>query len=488
MSGDVLAVDLSDDVKGSRLSHRQKSEESLATIGRAECSTSFYGKEGDSKSFNLHPNSNVYKYVILVLICIVKVCLNYVYDSPAGLEKVIIDTLDLDVSQYSLLYSVYSWPNIILSVLGGIVIDRILGLRLGTLIFMALSTIGQLIFALGGFFDTFWLLVVARFIIGVGAEITFIATDAFAASWFKGKESFVFAILGAACRLGGSGGLYLNQVFYDCFSFIVDKNTRLGITLLVQFASLVLCLIATLLLAVMDKRAEKILKRDNSTKKKFTFKDLKDFGINYWFVVGVSVAYFATMFPFVAIAQIFFTSKFGLSVSEANIAGLLTYAIPVTAPLFGLIIGWTGFNVYWGLLGITMMFGAHVLFFLSNGAYYVPFIANSIIGLSHSCFNTAIWAAPAMLVKEHQLATSYGILEASLNAGYAVVDIIAGQLIDNYGYAVQEIFFLCFLALGIMIIVVLIFHLFGSNNVVNISGWKRRKLNYLDDNSEELKK
>ena len=483
MSSNVLSIDLSNDVEG--LGRHQKT----ATVGLAECSNSFHREEGGGgKLCNFHPNSHAYKYVILVLICIVKFGVSYVYDCPAGLEKVIIDTLHLDVSQYSLLYSVFSWPNVILSALGGIIIDRILGIRLGTLLFIALSTIGQLIFALGAFFDVFWLMVVARFIIGVGGEITFIVTDAFAALWFKGKETLIFAILGAACRFGGCSALYLNQLFYDYSSFIANKSTQLGFTLLIPFTALVLCLIAALLLAGMDKRAEKILKRDNFTKKKVSFKDLKDFGINYWLVVVVSVIYFSTVFPFVAIAQMFFTSKFGLSVNEANIASLVTYIIPIIAPLFGLIISWTGFNVSWGLLGIVLTFGAHSLFLLSNGASYVPFIANSIIGLSFSCFNTAMWATPALLVKEHQLATSYGILESVLNAGYAVVDIVAGQLIDNYGYTVQEVFFLCFQALGIMIILLLIFRLSGSENLVNTSGWKRRRLNYFDDNSEELEK
>ena len=442
----------------------EMSEEVTTTIRQNQCTCKF------------SPDHWTYRYLILMLICTVKISQNYVFDIPAGLEQVIIQTLNIDVSRYSLLYSVYSWPNIILTVAGGMIVDRILGIRLGTFMFMAISTVGQLILAIGAFCDTFWLMVVARFVIGVGGELALITTDAFAALWFKGKEiAFVFAVLGAFCRLGGAGGLYLNQLFYDKFNFISDKHTQLGVTLLIPFGLLLLSCISTIFLACLDKRAENILKREKPKGKWFSFKDLKSFGINYWLVVGVSVVYFATMFPFVSTSQIFFTSKFGISLTEANIASVLTYAVPVTAPLFGLIIDWTGFNVYWGLLGITLMSGAHLLFLLSNGASYVPFLANTIIGLSHSCFNTAMWVAPAVLVDNHLLATSYGVLEAFLSAGYAVVDLVIGQLIDKYGYFAQEVFFLCFLAIGILITVLLILRLSNTENHLNMSGWKRRK-------------
>lgn len=51
-------------------------------------------------------------------------------------------------NNFNLLYSVYSWPNIILPFFGGYITDR-LGVRLMGVIFMALVTFGQLIVALG---------------------------------------------------------------------------------------------------------------------------------------------------------------------------------------------------------------------------------------------------------------------------------------------------------------------------------------------------
>ena len=427
-----------------------------------------------NKLFVFRPNHWTYRYFVLILVCTVKISQNYIYDVPASLEQVIIQTLNIDVSHYTILYSVYSWPNIIFTVIGGILVDRILGKRLGIFLFMVVTTIGQLVMALGGFFDMFWLMVVGRFIIGVGGEIALITSNAFVAVWFRGKEiTFVFALLGTSGCLGGAGGLYLNQIFYDCFNFISDKHTQLGITLMVSFGIMILCCFLTLIIMVLDKRAEKFLQRDNSTKKKFTIQDLKNFGIYYWLVLGIASIYYMVSYPFVAIAQLFFISKFGLSFSEANVANVLTYATQILSPFFGLMIDRTGFHMSWALTGILLMFGAHVLFLFSNGIFYIPFVANAIIGISNSCF-AAIWVIPALLVEDNQLSTAYGIFEAAQNAGYAVVNLIAGQVIDNYGYFAQEVFFLCLLAIGILLLVLFIFHLAGTENLINISGQKRR--------------
>ena len=428
-----------------------------------------------NKVFVFHPDHWTYRYLVLILVCTVKISQNYIYDVPASLERVIIQTLNIDVSRYTILYSVYSWPNIIFTVIGGILVDRILGKRLGIFLFMVVTTIGQLVMAVGGFFDMFWLMVVGRFVIGLGGEIALITSNALIAVWFRGKEiTFVFALLGTIGRVGGAGGLYLNQIFYECFNFISDKHTQLGITLMVTFGIMTLCSFFTIILMVLDKRAEKILQRDNSTKKKFTIQDLKNFGIYYWLILGIASIYLVVCYPFIAVAQLFFTSKFGLSFSEANVANVVTYVTQILSPFFGLMIERTGFHMSWALMGYILIFGAHVLFLFSNGIFYIPFVANAIIGISNSCFEAAIWVIPALLVKDNQLSTAYGIFEAVANAGYTMVNLISGELIDNYGYFAQEVFFLCLLAIGILLLVLFIFHLARTENLINISGRKRR--------------
>lgn len=72
----------------------------------------------------------------------------------------------MSTSTFVLLYSIYSWPNVILCFIGGFLLDSVFGIRLGTVIYMALTLIGQIIFASGAMIDAFWLMMLGRFVFG----------------------------------------------------------------------------------------------------------------------------------------------------------------------------------------------------------------------------------------------------------------------------------------------------------------------------------
>ena len=67
----------------------------------------------------------------------------FCYDNPGPIEKTLESdpSLNLTSTQYSLLYSVYSYPNTVLPIFGGVFLDMI-GLRLGILMFTGVLTAG----------------------------------------------------------------------------------------------------------------------------------------------------------------------------------------------------------------------------------------------------------------------------------------------------------------------------------------------------------
>jgi len=66
-----------------------------------------------------------------------------VYDNPAALQDIMISVLKIDTGKFMTFYSLYSWPNVILSFFGGFLIDRVFGVRWGAIIFCGIVTIGQ---------------------------------------------------------------------------------------------------------------------------------------------------------------------------------------------------------------------------------------------------------------------------------------------------------------------------------------------------------
>ena len=74
--------------------------------------------------------------------------------------------MGINSSQYNILDSVYLWLNTFFPICGGVLIDRTFGIRIAMVTFCALICIGQLIVAIGGFVNLFWLMVFGRFVFG----------------------------------------------------------------------------------------------------------------------------------------------------------------------------------------------------------------------------------------------------------------------------------------------------------------------------------
>lgn len=84
-------------------------------------------------------------------------------------------------------------------------IFSVFGIRFGTIIYMFILMIGQLIVAVGGILDAFWLMILGRFIFGIGAESLAVAQNNYAVLWFKGKElNMVFGLQLSFARVGST--------------------------------------------------------------------------------------------------------------------------------------------------------------------------------------------------------------------------------------------------------------------------------------------
>lgn len=102
--------------------------------------------------------------------------------------------MSISTAQYSLLYSWYSWPNVVLCFFGGYLTDKVFGIRLGAIIFCTIVLIGQFIIALGAFLNMFWLMELGRFVFGIGGESLAVAQNTYAVTWFKGSFLVLFLV------------------------------------------------------------------------------------------------------------------------------------------------------------------------------------------------------------------------------------------------------------------------------------------------------
>ena len=128
----------------------------------------------------------------------------YIYDSISPLADILKSQLGFADADIGLLNGIYSLPNVLMVLIGGIIIDRI-GTRRATLIFAILCVVGAVMTALQG---SLWFMAAGRLVFGLGAESMIVAVTTTLAKWFRGKElSFAFRLNLTIARLGSFAAL-----------------------------------------------------------------------------------------------------------------------------------------------------------------------------------------------------------------------------------------------------------------------------------------
>ncbi|XP_021109284.1 major facilitator superfamily domain-containing protein 1 isoform X3 [Heterocephalus glaber] len=386
--------------------------------------------------------------------------------------------MQVNTTKFMLLYAWYSWPNVVLCFLGGFLIDRVFGIRWGTIIFICFVCIGQVIFALGGIFNAFWLMELGRFVFGIGGESLAVAQNTYAVSWFKGKElNLVFGLQLSMARIGSTVNMNLMGWLYSKIEASLGSAgpTTLGATLLIGGITCILSLICALALAYLDQRAEKILhKEQGKTGEVIKLTDIKDFSLPLWLIFIICVGYYVVVFPFIGLGKIFFIEKFGFSSQAASAINSVVYIISAPmSPVFGLLVDKTGKNIIWVLCAVTTTLVSHMMLAFTM---WNPWIAMCLLGLSYSLLACALWPMVAFLVPEHQLGTAYGFMQSIQNLGLAIISIIAGMILDTRGYLFLEVFFIACVSVALLSVVLLYLVNHAQGGSLNYSTRQREEM------------
>jgi MFS family permease len=151
-----------------------------------------------------------------------------------------------------MLYSMYSTPNLILPIFSGILIDK-MGLRISVLFFMSFCLLGQFIFALGGSMVNFNVMLLGRFVYGLGCESAFFAQVAFSTKWFMedGNLNFALGVVNSIPLLGSTfNGLFTPKIYGS------EDDPHLGRALFTGFAFCLVCYLCLLVLVFIDYKAD----------------------------------------------------------------------------------------------------------------------------------------------------------------------------------------------------------------------------------------
>lgn len=394
--------------------------------------------------------SSIMKWIILILVSLVILTNYYVYDMMSGIKSVIQDNLGFSNSQYGLIIAFYSFPNLIMAVIGGIILDR-WGIKKTGLLFVGLCVLGALLttyattdgFRAGdfgyGFLNSFIsgyspelkVMIMGRFLFGLGAETSIVVINKILVKWFKGKTlATAFALNVAVARIGTAAAMITSPILVKAeFGW----NTALWFATILMGIGFLLFVIYTL--ADNKKVAgEAALAEDE----KFKLSDLGKLLTNKSFLLisFLCMIFYSAVFPFNAYLPDILFNKFGYGLElSGSVSAYIMYGTIVLTPIFGILIDKYGKRATSMFFGSGIIIIAHLTLALTS---LPPLLIIMLLGISFSLVPAAMWPGVALIVEEKRLGSAYGAMTSIQNIGLFIFPIMAGVILDATNPGITE--------------------------------------------------
>ncbi len=345
----------------------------------------------------------------------------YVYDSIGPVAEQLGRELSFSDAQIGTLNAIYSFPNIFLVLIGGLIVDRF-GAARTTLWTTAICLFGAVITAAWGDFTT---MAAGRLFFGIGAETMLVATTVALGIWFsRGGVAFAMALSLAIAR-GGSYAADLSPVWVGS---VYDRGWQAPLVLAAGFAALSI-LAALAYWWIEQVRPPPPPLSEPTADDRVRWQDVARFGRSYWYILGLCVLFYSVIFPFRSTFAIkYFQHAHALSLeSAATLNSYVFLAAVFATPLFGWIAD------HYGRRALSMVFGSLLLPLSFVGLVMGReglWVTTVLLGISFSLIPAVLWPSVIKLVEEKRLGTAYGLLFMLQNAGMTGSNVLAGWLND----------------------------------------------------------
>jgi MFS family permease len=365
------------------------------------------------------PPPAIFRWAVLVVISLAMFGNYYVYDAISPIADLLRDQLGFSDSRIGTLNAIYSFPNIIMVLIGGIIIDRI-GVKKGTLLFGSLCFIGAVTTAAT---DKFAVMAAGRLIFGIGAESLIVSVTVGIARWFKGRElSFAFGVNLTIARLGSF--LALNSPTWARPAY---ENWQWPLLITVAFSTF--CVVGALVYWVLENRAEKRYDLGEAGETdRVEWADLFSFGRSYIWVVLLCVTFYSAIFPFQTFAIKFFQDAHGASRESAGFfSSIITLFAMIMTPLFGIWVDRVGRRSLFMMVGSLLLVPVYLIMAYVSVPLWIPM---AIMGIAFSLVPAVMWPSVAYLVDEAKLGTAYGLMTMIQNIGLFGFNWMIGRAND----------------------------------------------------------
>eukprot|EP00397_Hematodinium_sp_SG-2012_P010891 GEMP01011017.1.p1 GENE.GEMP01011017.1~~GEMP01011017.1.p1 ORF type:complete len:415 (+),score=60.94 GEMP01011017.1:458-1702(+) len=342
-------------------------------------------------------------------------------------------------TQFGALQAVYSFPNIVIPLFGGLLLDKT-GMENAILFLFSLILLGQGVFSIGISFKSFPMMLMGQFTFGLGGESLHVASLALVALWFRNREmAFAMGTIITISRIGSAAA-------FQTQPFLAE---RYGLSCATWFGFFVVSFsfVCAVLCSLMNKRADAVDKRNGIISKcegsdRVSLKLVKEFDVKFWLVCASCVSVSASAFPFLKVTVIPFLlshlpdSVLDPAVAAGLIASSVTVVIAVCSPIAGLFIDRVGWRPFWictSAIGLTI---ANFIF-----AWYpkcehescenLLAVLVGFMGFPLAVYGAAMWTIVPFVVEDYAVGTGFGLIIAVQNLGMCLAPIILSALHDS---------------------------------------------------------
>ena len=419
----------------------------------------------DPATSTLPRPSPAQRWLALVLVSVAMFGNYYVYDAFGPVVDLLREQEGFTYDQISMIFSAYSVAAVVVLLVGGYVIDR-WGTKRSIALFALICMASAALMASTGTFET---MLAGRFLLGIGAEPLIGAATAALAKWFKGKElSFAFGINLSIARLGSASADWSTSFASPLYAnwqdplWLATGVAGVGVT-------------AAMLYWMTESRLEgRVDLGQADATDKLSLRGMYAFSASYWYIVGLCVVFYATVFPFRAFAIDYFQQAHGL---DRETAGMLSSLLPVAAivvtPLFGLWVDRVGRRSLFMAVGSLVMLPLFLLVTYAPPGpeigVWIPFAGSAevpltlllvmlLLGGVFSLIPAVMWPSVAYIVRESRLGAAYSMMTLCQQIGVAVVPLAVGRFNTAFaagpdnpaGYAPGMWFYTALAALGLL--------------------------------------
>ena len=360
-------------------------------------------------------------WIALVLGAVAIAGAYYAYDAIAPVADLLRRERGFTQAQIGLLNAVFSLPNIPLSLVAGVLIDRVGAARVA-LWTAGLCLVGAALTAWG---EPFAVMVTGRLIFGIGEETLLIALLAALALWFDGgRAALAMSLLFSMARIGS----YSADISTNWAAGLYAAGWRPPLELAAGLCAV--GLVAAWGLDWIDGARPR--RAAEAVRERFDLAALGRLDASFWWILWLNVLFASAFFPFRStFAIVYFQDAKHLTLAQAGLINSLVFGAAIFAtPIIGAVADRVGHRAALLCFGAALMPVNFAWLALSpSGEGY----STALMGISFSVIPAVIWPATAMLVPRARLGTAFGLINVLQSLGMAASNWAAGALNDRYG-------------------------------------------------------